>query len=95
MASTKLVWASILILSLVLFAQSRYGPTSDCGFADRNCKMNMYCVKPGHNRISCLRLTLCVNLLHLAGLIVAAVALIQVYTTCIQKIRMTREWTNQ
>ncbi|CAL5437986.1 unnamed protein product [Camellia sinensis] len=52
MASTKLVWASILILCLVLFGQSRYGPTSDCGFDDRNCKMNMDCVKPGHNQIS-------------------------------------------
>ncbi|CAL5358028.1 unnamed protein product [Camellia sinensis] len=89
MASTKLVWASILILCLVLFGQSRYGPPSDCGFDDRNCKMNMDCVKPGHNQISCLRLTHCANLLHWAGLIVAVVALIQVYTTCIQKIRMT------
>ncbi|THG05997.1 hypothetical protein TEA_000255 [Camellia sinensis var. sinensis] len=51
---------------------------------DQNCKMNMYCVKPGHNQISCLRLTLCVNLLHLARLIVAVVALIHVSTTCWQ-----------
>ena len=61
------------------------GESGDCGFAESNWKTNVDYVKPCLNQILCLQLNLCASLLHLVGLIVAVLALIEVYTKCNQK----------